>query len=490
MSLFFLFACASELLPIQGSTARIDAMHTSEQSVSELEMVIMSSEEHCVDVLGTRDRAKNKAKYDEDMKACLPWIDRGAGEVKLGIKFELDGNMFPLPIGSDEIQISHDQEVLKIDPPKYDVRVIGHEPTRTKQLFILMIDGSGSMALEDKKGSGISRMDKVRSALKSQGVEDAFFPEEVDNSVVIYTFTSGNPQPLGGTVKILDNPQEYKAMIDAHLRPQGGYTHLYDAVDYGMTRVLKDPNVQNLLDGETQPTLVVLTDGFNNEAADDTCATNVPRLQDLLDRMSEELKEQSATERMSVFTVGLGRPLLPKFEVEEDGELRVRSKQLCGGRSSKSYIDAPGNKKGLEDSFIDNVSLAMIAKKGYGRSYVHRDSEGLGRAFEEVAAVRYKWFEVQYRHNSLKLRKEFETRFKLIGFARSISFINIYPHAWLDGPPGELDAEGWSIRGSVWHSSTILVSVIGLLIFLSIIGAALFNVQRLILGRLNNSSQK
>lgn len=487
--IFSLFlACSDSLVPIKGTTARIDQYHEVERTESELEMVIMTNEEQCQDVLGTRERARNTGEYDQKMVACLPWIDRGAGEVKVAMRFELDGNTFPLPIGSDEIQVIQDLEVLELDPPKIAQRVIGHDAIRVKQLFILMIDGSGSMNRVDA-GSDLTRMAKVRTALKRKEVKQAFFPDDVNNHVVIYTFTSGAPIPLGGAVRPIDNAKDYVKMIDQYLKPQGGYTHLYDSVDYGMTKALKDPAIERLLDGETQPTLVVLTDGFNNEEATDTCSSNVPRLQNLIDKMTITMKEQSATERMSVFTVGLGRPLAPKFDVSELNDLRVRERQLCGGRSAKSYIDAPGSQKGLEDSFIDNVSLAMIAEKGYGRTFVSKDARGLGKAFEEVAAVRYQWFEIQYRHNALKMRKEFEARYKLLGFAKSMSAINIYPHAWLDGPPGTTDATGWSVRGTAWHTSTILSSGMGLLLFLSILGAAIFNVRRLLLGRLSRDTK-
>ena len=35
-----------------------------------------------------------------------------------------------------------------------------------------------------------------------------------------------------------------------------------------------------------------------------------------------------------------------------------------------------------------------------------QDAKGLGEAFEEVAAIRYEWFEVMFRDNALKFRRE------------------------------------------------------------------------------------
>ena len=186
--IFSLFlACSDSLVPIKGTTARIDQYHEAERTESELEMVIMTNEEQCQDVLGTRERARNTGEYDQKMIACLPWIDRGAGEVKVAMRFELDGNTFPLPIGSDEIQVIQDLEVLELDPPKIAQRVIGHDAIRVKQLFILMIDGSGSMNRVDA-GSDLTRMAKVRTALKRKEVKQAFFPDDVNNHVVIVKF--------------------------------------------------------------------------------------------------------------------------------------------------------------------------------------------------------------------------------------------------------------------------------------------------------------
>ena len=66
---------------------------------------------------------------------------------------------------------------------------------------------------------------------------------------------------------------------------------MYNAVDYGLNTVLKKSEVESLLDGQTKPTLVVLTDGFNNEAANDTCTSNVPRIQRLLGKIRKEMDD-------------------------------------------------------------------------------------------------------------------------------------------------------------------------------------------------------
>ena len=93
-----------------------------------------------------------------------------------------------------------------------------------------------------------------------RSVQDAFFPEGVNNYVVVYTFTSGAPQPLSGRLNVLSNKQEYRQHIQQHLQARTGYTHLYDAVDYSLNTILKKAEIQQLLDGQTKPTVVLLTD--------------------------------------------------------------------------------------------------------------------------------------------------------------------------------------------------------------------------------------
>ena len=208
--------------------------------------------------------------------------------------------------------------------------------------------------------------------------------------------------------------------------------------------------------------------------------------------MDGVIAKQSINEKMNIVTIGFGKKLNARFQGEkwlEKEKARVKTKHLCrkiDGRIQRNErIDASGRIEGLEKYYIDNVSLAMIAEKGNGRTFVRKDAVGLGKAFEDIVSIRYQWFEIQYRQSPLKLRKDFDVRFKLLGFLQSMSYIKIYPHAWMDGPPGSTDSEGWSVRNSVWHSTTILSAGIGLFVFLSLLGAAIFNVKRFLSGRLS-----
>ena len=486
MSLFWGCSELTEIIPIPDTTARIDAVAEVNQRQSELKLHIMTDPEDCAYITEDSDEYLSQQEYD----ACLPWVDRQAGEIKLGVRFELDDQFYQLPDLNDNISVSLNDRQVVDNASESDVRVVGHKPRRISQLFVLIIDGSASMNTVDA-GSDKSRMDKVRDALLMRSVQEAFFPDDptVTNHVLVYTFTSGTPQPLGGELRVLSNKRAYKSLIQGHLSARAGYTHLYNAVDYGLNTVLQTAEVQSLLDGQTKPTLVVLTDGFNNEAARDTCISNVPRLQRLLVNIRKEM-DDFAVDTPLIFTVGLGRPLSRRFNPKRVKFGRVSDRELCAGQSHNKLIDAPGDQIGFEDLFIDNVSLELIADRGKGRAFVEQDAKGLGEAFEEVAAIRYEWFEVMFRDNALKFRREFNVGLQLNNYARAVSSVNIYPHAWMDGPHGPKDSQGWSTRSSMWHSASILTSGLGVLLFLLTLGAAVFNVKRLAMGRLHRERNK
>lgn len=484
---FWLMACGGpDIVPIPDTTTRIDAVAEVDQRNSELKMHIMTTPEDCEYITDDPDESLEAREYSD----CLPWIDRQAGEVKLGVRFELDDQFYQLPELDENIAVSLQDRLVQDNSTETDIRVVGHKPRRISQLFVLLIDGSGSMNKKDK-GSSKTRMDKVRDALLMRSVQEAFFPDDptVKNHVLIYTFTSGTPQPLGGSLQVLSNKRAYKSHIQEHLKARSGYTHLYTAVDYGLNTVLKKSEVEALLDGQTKPTLVVLTDGFNNEAANDTCTSNVPRIQRLLSKIRKEM-DDFAVDSPLIFTVGLGNPLSKRFNPKKVKQGRVSDRDLCAGQSYNKLIDAPGDQIGFEDLYIDNVSLELIADRGKGRAFVEKDAKGLGAAFQEVAAIRYEWFEVMFRTDPLNLRRDFTVGFQLNNYARAVSSVSVYPHAWMDGPHGEKDSEGWSTRGTIWHSTSILTSGLGVLLFLLTFGAAVFNMKRLAFGRLHKSGKQ
>lgn len=531
MSLFLslFLACSSSSSPtvlIDGTTARIDEAHTyNKDAKNDLNMVIMTTEKECERFLRKQkdfdSKEKRKSKqYADELEKCLPWFDRGTGEVKLAVRFEEQKNdTYPMSLDENgkNLEIGQNGNVLALHVDGVEQKVRPHIESRGKQLFVLMIDASGSMRLgldgeEIGRGdSRPSRMDVVKEALNSKALKEAFFPNNTDTRVVFYTFTK-DVRPLGGSVKALkDGGSEYQNMVE-NLSSRDGYTHLYQAIDHGLTKLPKDPEIKSLIKKGYHPTLVVLTDGFNNLSPQDNelgrqdnCSDNVSRLQPLLNKI-QALKTTTGADKggMEIVTIGFGKALKPRFDAAEwreeferktrgsanRGAPKVTADHLCptykGKTQKNARIDSSGEYKGLE-KYIDNISLAMIAEVGNGQTSVRKDAKGLEDAFKGAIAKRYQWFEFYYRTDVKHLRKKVEVNYKLRSFKTSESFITIYPHAWLDGPSGKPDKDGFPERASVWHSTTILSSGMGLFLFLSILGAAVFNVKRIISGRLKRT---
>jgi hypothetical protein len=475
-----LLGCSSELHNIPYTTARIGNYEA--QGEADLELKIYSSEKQCNRLLNDLEST------EETLEDCMPYIDRGRGEVHLGFSFQLDGDIYPLPLMKEHMDISHQNDLVGVsnDDFKEEVQIIPHVPEQVPQIFVLMIDSSGSMNTKDKF-SDQSRMDKVKEALLLPNVQKAFFPMGGKNLVSIFEFTDQGAQPLGGKTILLDNIKDYRKRIKKHLKASSGYTHLYDAIEFAIEKFLKKEQIQdNLIRLNAVPTIVLLTDGFNNERKDDACEDNAPRLQKLLKKIyrSRVDKDVDIRTRPTIYTVGLGKAFYPKFRLPRSNRTKVNSRTLCG-KYMERRIDG-----GLETKGIDNSSLTWIAEVGGGSSFLKQNAKGLGEAFEEAASVRYNWFELRYRVNPLFLRRDFQSRLILKTFAIADSKISIYPHSLLDSPPGIVGEDGWARPPKYGLIFASLISSMGLLIFLSILGAFLFNAKRYVFGRLKPPKEK
>jgi hypothetical protein len=322
-----------------------------------------------------------------------------------------------------------------------------------------------------------NRLEEVRQALLNQDVVDAFFPGDVKTRVVVFQFTQGRPVPLGGQLQVLENQRQYRKLIRQQLRVRSGYTHLYDAIAYATGDFLNVRAIEDLLElYEMTPTIVALTDGFNNMSSGDTCATNASRLSNLLEHLERVRSAEDGADprrRPSVYTVGLGRPLRSRFKLPMDAGTGVRPVDLCGKRFRDRRIDGD-----LENRGIDNASLEWIARIGGGASYVRQDQQGLGEAFKGAAAERYTWFESRYRIDPFYLRRKFKTTLRLVSFATAEASVVIHPNAWLDAPPGMRDERGWTIQRPYTFMLVVLVPAFGLLLWLSYLGGAVFNAKR------------
>ncbi|HJN75115.1 MAG TPA: vWA domain-containing protein [Myxococcota bacterium] len=483
LGLLLALACSAPSDPVPGTTLRVGAVEMTEGT--EMDMLVFRDELDC-EAAWVRQ---------EDMKYCTPYVDRASGQVRIGVQFQLEGDdvAYPLPLTRENIEVYHSGGRVRPDEGVERVEVIPHGPNRNAQLYVLLIDGSSSMNQTDTsmfQSSGVPRIERVREALLLDEVVDAFFREGVETGVVLLSFTNGRPTPVGSDeIEVILEPKKYRNRVKKHLGVRGGYTHLYDAVGYAASELSADPAVARFMARyEATPTIIVLTDGFNNLSSSDTCGGNARRLTNLLESLKElrDVDKTDISQRPTIYTVGLGTPLLANRKVREaaqTGRVEVQPSDVCG-KFAKRKIDGD-----LERFAIDNASLVWIARQGGGSAYTRRDSRGLGEAFRDAAAVRYDWFEVRYQLDVAYLRRSFDTKIRLKDFSQAESAITLYPSAWFDGPPAEIDSEGWAQPVPFRQSAAFMMPSLGLLVGLSFLGAALYNIRRVAFGRVNPAAR-
>ena len=416
---------------------------------------------------------------EEDMHLCLPYVDRASGEIRLAYNLQnSEDDIASLPEHGDLLDVQFQGTTVEQGMAGQEVKIIPHDPwSESGTLYILIIDGSGSMAEPGGRGGG-SRMKVVKQALKRPDVMDAFFGgDNADNAVMLLQFTQGDPSPVGGALVAHTSKRDYKAAVN-ELKVLNGYTHLFDAVKYATGPLLEaDAVKQALSGGRRKPNIIVLTDGFNNERADDVCSDNVERLDHLLDHLEEVQQSADLTKRPRVHSVGLGKPIRAGFELPE-GSKRPTAKDLCGRRNMGTRIDGNLEKKG-----IDNASLHYIARAGGGTSHIKRGKEGLAKAFQDAASPSYKWFEARIRMDPFYLRRSFKVRLSLVGVANAGSTIEIFPSAWLDAPPGRKMEDGWHTEDTYLRTFVVVVPLFAFFVALSYVGAAVHNTRRVLFGR-------
>lgn len=446
-------------VPIENSTYRMGQIVQEEEN--ELDLEIFRTREECRAALGPAET--------ED---CIPQVDRQNGEVRIAFRMrrQRTGDLHPLSLTKDVVQVSHMGSVVGVGA-RQAVELEARGEQRAGQLFIVLIDGSGSMYENDS-----AALTKVYNALKREEVLDAFYPEDVTTGVVLLRFTKTVKGLDGGPPFVLNTRSEYKEMLKYIASSERGFTHLYDAVSYGIGPLMEEPAIEEWKTiNSAEPTIIALTDGFNNEKGSDSCATNAPRLQTVLENISMARQRASFQDRPTIYTVGLGRKLHPNFVVPE--ESKVRPKVLCG-EYANSVING-----GLERIGIDNPSLEWMARAGGGEGFVKKTDRGLAEVFQAAAAVRYGWFQLRYRVDGFHHRRSFETKVKLLAFARSGSSVEFHPSAWLDGPSQASDKPGWRDPTSTGAIMSPLMVVLGLFVLLHFLGPAGFNARRAIFRR-------
>lgn len=460
--------CADDLTPVLGTAIRIGKPQTEKNT--ELELKIFTTEGECINSVAP-----------DLVDECLPYVDRASGEVRLGMQFRLDTDVFYMPLQAENLRVIHQGTEVQDGQRGQRYTLIPHEPRATNQLFILVIDGSSSMLINN-------RMEQVRAALLLEDVKAAFFPEGVNSGVVLMTFTDDKPEPVGGVLKVIEDPAEYTRLVRRELRVLNGYTHLYGAVTFATGELLENPEIKRFIDlQQAAPTVIALTDGFNNLGRDDLCSTNAPRLNILLKHLTKvrTSADVDLRRRPQVFTVGLGWALRKSYKLPDDTRGEVTPMQLCGGKFADRRIDGD-----LERFGIDNASLAWIAERGGGFTYVRQNRDGLGEAFRAAAARRYTWFEVRYRVDPFYLRRAFRARLRLLSFARAESSVMIHPSAWLDAPPGVPMEDGWHKPQTYLHTAAVAVPTLGLVVLLTYLSAAYFNTSRALFRRARSTSRR
>jgi hypothetical protein len=444
--------------PIVGTAYRIDKDVAAEGS--EIRINLLTTEHEC---------ANAKIEQTAD---CVPFADRAKGEMRLAfdLRDPVTGGTVFRSLDAEMISVSQDSALQD------DFQLVPHDPVSSGQLFVLVIDGSGSMYENDG-----ARIKKVYDALMQPEVARGFLPEDNGGSgVVLLRFSKEVTGLDGGPPRVIRSVADYRGTIkDNLLKPHGGFTHLYDAVAYALTDLPNQKPIERFLAVKSaEPTVIVLTDGFNNEASADTCGTNVERLQSLLDTMKEVQRGSGVSARSTVYTVGFGNRYRPG-ELPDGFDQTVTTGGLCG-RYADQRID-----RHLEIYGIDHISLAWIAEAAGGVSFVKRDASGLADTFKHAARDRYRWYELRYRvRDSFHHRRSFDTKLRLLSLARAETTVRVHPSGWLDGPPAvRAPGASWASTVPFGLSLGLLLPILGVLISLMYAGPAFFNARRALFRR-------
>jgi hypothetical protein len=459
---------STKTFPLEGSTARIGEPKPD----NKLDTII--------EVFTDRKACANDANASKDVEGCLPRIDRGSGEVQFSFQFlNRDLNPKRLPLTPDMLTVTHDNSVVGVGTDGQskdgDIGLLRKGGARGSQLFVLLIDGSYSIG----KTGGIK---KVKEALLDPAVIDSFFPKQGGSTsgvmllrwnTEVKTLDGGSPLSRAA---IIQRRGEYKKIIEDNLEKNlRGYSHLYSSVDYTLTQVLTSPEIANWmeLNQGASPTIVVLTDGYNNEVESDTCAANAPRLESLIEKVSATVTKLPKTH---IYTVGLGKAAVPSFKLT--GAEAVSAERLCGDWKDKVISGY------LEEYYIDNPSLAFIARYGNGESFVKDSSKGLADVFLKASSQEYTWYTVRYRVPKGYLRRSFTSGIRLQKLGQGFTEVAFSPSPFLDAPSGTKDkGEEWTRPTSLRASLVPLLSVLGLLVSARFIAPAIHNLRRMMFRR-------
>ena len=450
---------------IEGTTYRIGEPEQIEDH--DLTVEVFTSREACL---------ADRAVATEDVEDCLPRVDRATGQVHLAFAFQDNaGHSYELPLEASQVVVTHDGLTVP-----GAAELTPHEPLRASQLFIVLMDGSGSMYRGDQP-----MIDKVYRALMRPNVIDAFFPniDNVATGVVLLRFTDTVEGLDGGPPRVIENRREYEQLVRQHIASGNrGYTHLYDSIEYSINELPDAPGVKEWLAlRRAEPTVIAITDGFNNEQASDQCGVNATRLNDLLQYVDES-QSRDLYKRPKIYTVGLGAALRPNWDYDDHKANQPSPDSLCG-RYQAERID--GN---LENIGIDNVSLEWIAQRGGGETYVAESDRRLSEVFLDAAAIRYGWYELDYAVDPYFHRRTFRPGMQLRTSNQAGFEVPVHPSGWLDAPtPRRRTGSVWTEPRGMRASIAFALPILSGFVLLYFLGPATFNGRRAVTRRARGS---
>ncbi|TVQ89432.1 MAG: hypothetical protein EA397_15345 [Deltaproteobacteria bacterium] len=475
---------AETAVPIDGTTYRISPPVVTEGS--ELTVDIMRDIRRCKQVFSNPDRYDANAfeSHEDRLERCLPRVDRASGQVELSFRLAQRDNAnrgLILPLQKDHVRVRH----MEREVPHFELERYGRADAG--QLFILLVDATHTMGLADSQG--ITRLQRVINAIL--GAKNTILAPGSAVAVLRYgTEISGTAgQPISEVVPVT-TAAELKAELEAIKNPRG-FTELYGAVSQAVGPLLDaDTAISRFLsERDMQPTVVLLTDGFNNRHRRERCGDNAPKLADTLQNL-RAARQKPPSQRPVLYTVGFGAPPFRPGWVAPKDDISVTPEQLCG-EFVHNFIDGE-----LDAVSIDNVSLLWLAEVGGGEGFIKPHVGQIREALADTAPQRFTWYRVKYRVDPFYHRSSFNSRIVLTQFVAADASVMIHPSPWFDVPTGLPTEEGaeegarWVKPGDIRRATSFTVPLLGGFIVLGFLGSALFNTRRALFRRAKRSSKK
>ena len=368
---------------------------------------------------------------EADLPACVPAVDPVARTLRFGVQVRgtRDDEPIPAAISPSRLKVSVQTAGGADAVENEQLQVIGHDPLPGEQLVVLVVDRSGSMYTGR---AGDEPMVRVVRALLQPVTRRKLLPEDGRSGVMLLAFSDQLRDVGGGPASeaaILTDDGGYEAAARALLHEGGGYTHLFDAVDAVMDEVLLLARVHAFVERtQSDPVVVLITDGFNNTSSRQACGANAAPLVQLMRRL-RDVQERPGYAPV-LHTVGFGRPYQPSYELVPVDQA-LTPEQLCGADVGR-VIDGD-----LEDDGIDNPTLAYLARAGGGETVVTEDPLALARFLLRAGAPRHRWYEVRAslpEGLAALFRTRIPMRVDVRGVEASHAELVFIPHPLLDLP--------------------------------------------------------